>query len=52
MIRMFGEIEIEWCKFHSPKEPISMEYVDIDKILISNKVSYYKYFIAYKNDDL
>ena len=52
---MFGDIKIEKRKFHGHKNPILIDDVDIDKKLISNKVSFseknYKYFIGYKNDD-
>ena len=52
---MFGDIKIEKRKFHGHKNPILIDDVDIDKKLISNKVSFseknYKYFIGYKDDD-
>ena len=45
-----GDIEIEKQKFHQYKRLIS--YIDIDKIVVSNKASFcekkkhFKYFIA------
>ena len=38
-IIMFGNIKIEKYKFHNHKSPILVDDEDIDKILISNKVS-------------
>ena len=35
----FGDIEIEKRKFHHRKNLISLEYVDIDNIMISRMVS-------------
>ena len=51
----FGNTEIEKQIFHSYKNPIFINDVDIDNILISNKTSSgktsYKYFIGYLVDD-
>ena len=48
----FGDIEIENQKFHQHKRPISIKDVDINKIVVSNKVSFgkkgFKYFIGNK----
>ena len=49
----FGDIEIEKRKFHQHKRPISIKKkIDIDKIVVSNKVSFgkksFRYFIGYK----
>ena len=42
-------------KFHYSKYPFGINTVDIDKIMISNKVSFGKkgfiYFLGYKNND-
>ena len=38
----FGDIEIEKQKFHQHKKPISIKDIDINKIIISNKVSFGK----------
>ena len=49
----FGDIEIEKLKFHQHKSPISINNIDINKILVSNKVSFgkrlFKYFIGFKD---
>ena len=43
------DTEIEKYKFHQYKSPISINNVDINKIVVSNKVSFnkndFKYFI-------
>ena len=48
------DIEIQKHKFHQHKGPISMKDIDINKIVVSNKVSFdkkgFKYFIGYKDD--
>ena len=45
----FEDIEIEKQKFHQHKRPISIKNIDINKIVVSNKVSFgkksFKYFI-------
>ena len=38
----FGDVEVEKHKFHQRKNPISIYDVDIDKIVISKKVSFDK----------
>ena len=52
-IRTFGDIEIEKQNFHQHKESFSIKNIDINKIAISNKVSFgkkgFKYFIGYKD---
>ena len=51
-ILMFGDTEIE---FPYSKHPLDRNNVDIDKIIISNKVSFgkedFKYFMGYKDDE-
>ena len=50
----FGDIESGKQNFHQHKEPISIKNIDINEIIISNKVSFgkngFKYFIGYQND--
>ena len=40
-------------KFHQQKSPLSIKNIDINKIIVSNKVSIgqkdFKYFIGYKD---
>ena len=49
-ILMLGDIQIEKNKFYHHKSPIFLQDVDIEKILVSNKISSdeknYKYFIG------
>ena len=49
----FGNIETEKHKFHQDKNPISIYDVDINKIIVSNKVPFgkkdFKCFIGYKD---
>ena len=51
----FGDIEIEKQKFHSRKSSLSINNVDIKKILVSSEASFvkkgFKYFIRYKNNE-
>ena len=48
----FGDTEIEKQEFHQYKRPIWIKKIGINKILVSNEVSfvkkYFKYFIRYK----
>ena len=44
IIIKFGDIEIEKQKFHHHKRPISIQHIDINKIVVSNK-----FFIGYKD---
>ena len=49
----FSDIEIEKQKFHQHKRAISIKNIDINKIVLSNKVSFgkkgFEYFIGYKD---
>ena len=49
----FDDIEIQQSKFHQHKRLILIKNVDINKIVVSNKVSFckkgFKYFIGYKD---
>ena len=42
--------EIEKCNFHQNKSPISINDIDINKVVVSNKLPFvkqdFKYFIA------
>ena len=42
IIIKFYHIEIKKQKFHKHKRPVSINNIDIDKIVISNKVSFGK----------
>ena len=39
-ILTFGNIEIEKSKFYRSKTPIFLKDVDIEKVLVSNKISF------------
>ena len=41
-IMKFGDIEIKKQKFHQHKRPIPIKNIDINKIVVSNKVSFSK----------
>ena len=41
-ITKVGDIEIKKQKFHQHKRPISIKNIDINKIVLSNKVSFGK----------
>ena len=49
----FDNTEFEKCKFHQYKRPISIDNVDVNKIIASNKIPFgkndFKYFIGYKD---
>ena len=48
-----NDIEIQKQKIHKPKRHISIKNIDINKTIVSNKVSFgkkgFKYFIGCKN---
>ena len=52
-VKTFDDIEIKKQKSHQYKRPISIKDIDINKRVVSNKVSFakkcFKYFIAYKD---
>ena len=52
-ITKFGDIEIEKQKFHQHERPISIKNIDINKVVVSKKVSCdkkrFEYFIGYKD---
>ena len=49
----FGDIEIEKQTFHEHRRTISIKNIAINKIAVSNKISFgkkgYKYFIGYRD---
>ena len=55
MIIKFDDTETEQRKFHQNKSPISINDIDIIKIVVSNKLPYgkqdSKYFIGYKDSE-
>ena len=40
IIIKFGDIEVEKQTFHQHKIPISKKWIDINKIMVANKVSF------------
>ena len=50
----FDDTEIEEYEFHQPKNPILINEIDIDKIIVSKKFSFgqqdSKYLIGYKDN--
>ena len=48
IIIKFGDIEIEKQKFHQRKRAVSIKSLDINKIVVSNKVSFGKISSAAK----
>ena len=51
-IIMFVDIEIQKQKFHQNKGPNSIKTIDINKMVVSNRVPFgktgFKYFVDYK----
>ena len=54
-ILMFADAKVENDKFYCYKSPIFIEDVDINNVLVSNKIAFgeknFKYFIGYGYDD-
>ena len=53
----FGDIEIKKQKLHQHKRPILKKYINFNKIVVSDKVSFgkkkhFKYFIGYKDAEI
>ena len=50
----FGDIEVDKKEFYASKQPIGLNLVDTNKILISDKFKHsdkgFKYFIGYKDN--
>ena len=53
-IKKFDDIEIEEYEFNLYKSPISINDIDINEIIVSNKFPFgkqdFKYFISYKDN--
>ena len=49
----FDDTEVEKYKFRQHKSPFLIDNIDINKILVSNKVSFgkknFEYFVGYKD---
>ena len=52
----FGNKEVDKKEFYSSKQAISLDFVDLDKIVVSNKwkinETTYKYLCGYLNNDV
>ena len=52
----FGYIVVNIRKFHKLKQPINLDLISVDQILISNKFKHnddgFNYFICYKEDEI
>ena len=56
MTSKFDNIEVNKKEFHISNQPIALNLVNVNQILISDKSEYsntgYKYFIGYKHDNI
>ena len=52
----FNNIEVNKKEFHASKQPIALDLVNVNEILISDKSEHinkgFKYFIGYKKDEI
>ena len=52
----FDNVKVNKKSFHASKQPIALELVNVNQILISDKFKYsdtgFKYFIGYKDDHI
>ena len=52
----FDNVKVNKKSFHASKQPIALELVNVNQILISDKFKYsdagFKYFIGYKDDNI
>ena len=52
----FDNIRVNKKEFHKSKQPINLDLVNVDQIVISDKFKHsddgFKYFIGYKRDEI
>ena len=52
----FGDVVVNKKEFHASKKPIALNFVNTDKIIVSDRFKHSdngsKYFICYKEDDV
>ena len=52
----FDNVEVNKKEFHTSKQPIALDLVNVDQILISDKFKHsdtgFKYFIGYRDDNV
>ena len=56
MTLKFGNVEVNKKEYHASKQPIALDSVLINKIVVSDKFEHsdkgFKYFISYKDDNI
>ena len=56
MILKFDNIRVNKKEFHKPKQPINLDLVKVDQIVVSDKFRHnedgFEYFINYKKDEI
>ena len=54
--RKFDNIRLDKKEFRKSKQPINLDLVDVDQIVVSDKFKHsndgFKYFIGYKEDEI
>ena len=52
----FGSIEVNKKEFHASKQPIALNFVNLNEIVVSDRFEHsdkgFKYFIDYKDDNI
>ena len=52
----FDNVVVNKKEFHKSKQPISLDFVNVDQIIISDKFEHsddgFKYFVGYKEDEI
>ena len=52
----FDTIRVNKIKFHKSKQPIDLDLINLDQIVVSNKFKHsddgFKYFIGYKDGEI
>ena len=52
----FGNVEVNKKEFHTSKQSIALNLVNVNQIVVSDKVKHsdksFKYFIGYKDDNI
>ena len=52
----FDNVEVNWKEFHTSMQPIALNLVNVNQVLVSDKFKHsdkgFKYFISYKDDSI
>ena len=52
----FDNIRLDKKEFHKSKQPINLDLVNVDQIVISDKIKHsddgFKYFVGYREDEI